>query len=317
MREDLARREQHGHTLERLLEETRTQLHTIQQQQCVNTQPHSTPTTTTQHQRRVSTQPHSTSTNSTQQSQSSFTPATRQSPQAHQNLKRRDSSSSQINPRTTTSSSTSTGREQKSKDNIVILCDSNGHHLDPRRLFPGRSVKKFWCPTSHSALRLLREGALGAPSHIIIHTGTNDLSTRRVDITKALSNVVRTASRIYPRAKVIISSLLPRRDVPQRIINAINVEIANICAPIPNVHIANHQQITHQHLYDHIHIHREGMRLFAKSIKASTLNTQKTHPDREEIDSYAAVVARRGRSDSTDLVQIQNMLKMICDNLLA
>ncbi len=257
VREELARREQHGHTLERLLEETRTQLHTIQHQQCVSTQPHSTPTTTTQHQRRVGTQTPSTSPNSTQHSQSSFTPATRQSPQAHQNLKRRESSSSQINPRTTTSiqvSSTSTGREQKSKDNIIILCDSNGHHLDPRRLFPGRSVKKFWCPTSHSALRLLREGALGAPSHIIIHTGTNDLSTRRVDITKALSNVVRTASRIYPRAKVIISSLLPRRDVPQRIINAINVEIANICAPIPNVHIANHQQVTHQHLYDHIHI---------------------------------------------------------------
>ncbi len=190
----------------------------------------------------------------------SFTPAIRQSPQAHQNLKRRDSSSTQINPRTTTSSSTRTGREQKSKDNIVILCDSNGHHLDPRRLFPGRSVKKFWCPTSHSALRLLQKGALGVPSHIIIHTGTNDLSTRRVDITKALSNVVRTASRIYPRAKVIISSLLPRRDVPQRIINAINLEIANICAPIPNVYIANHQQVTHQHLYDHIHIHREGMR---------------------------------------------------------
>jgi len=137
---------------------------------------------------------------------------------------------------------------------------SNGHHLDPRRLFTGRSVKKFWCPTSHSALRLLREGALGVLSHIIIHTGTNDLSTRRVDITKALSNVERTASRIYPRAKVIISSLLPRRDMPQRIINAINVEIANICSPIPNVHIANHQQVTHQHLYDHIHIHREGMR---------------------------------------------------------
>ncbi len=152
VREELARREQHGHTLERLLEETRTQLHTIQQQQCVSTQPHSTPTTTTQHQRRVGTQTPNTSTNSAQQqqcvstqSQSSFTPATRQSPQAHQNLKRRDSSSTPIYPRTTTSSSTSTSRERKSKDNIVILCDSNGHHLDPRRLFPGRSVKKFWC----------------------------------------------------------------------------------------------------------------------------------------------------------------------------
>ncbi|RXN13212.1 hypothetical protein ROHU_009835 [Labeo rohita] len=236
------------------------------------------------------TQTPNTSTNSAQQqrcvstqSQSSFTPATRQSPQAHHNLKRKDSSSTQIHPPTTTSSSTSNGREQKRKDNIVILCDSNGHHLDPRRLFPGRSVKKFWCPTSHSALRLLQEGVLGAPSHIIIHTGTIDLSTRRVDVTKAVSSVVRTATRNYPRAKVIISSLLPRRDVPQKIINTINVEIANICAPILNVHITNHQQITHQHLYDHIHIHREGMRLFAKTIKASTLNSpQKTYPDREE-----------------------------------
>ncbi len=104
---------------------------------------------------------------------------------------------------------------------------------------------------------------------------------KKREVTKALSNVVRTASRIYPRAKVITSSLLPRRDVPQRIINAINVEIAKIFALIPNVHIANHQQVKHQHLYDHIHIHRESMRLFAKTIKASTLNNpQKTH--REE-----------------------------------
>ncbi|KAK2899074.1 hypothetical protein Q8A67_010492 [Cirrhinus molitorella] len=167
VREELAKREQHSHTLERLLEETRNQLHTIQQQQCVSSQTHSSPTTTTQHQRCVSTQTHNISTtefpsNSTQQqrintqSQSPFTPATCQSPQANQNFKRKGSSTP-IHPPATTSS-TSIGREQKSKDNIVILCDSNGHHLDPRRLFPGRSVKKFWCPTSHSALRLLQDG---------------------------------------------------------------------------------------------------------------------------------------------------------------
>ncbi|KAF4098011.1 hypothetical protein G5714_022019 [Onychostoma macrolepis] len=56
VREELTRRDQHGHTLERLLEETRTQLLTIQQQQRVSTRPHSSPTTTTQHQKCVSTQ---------------------------------------------------------------------------------------------------------------------------------------------------------------------------------------------------------------------------------------------------------------------
>lgn len=316
VREELVIREQHSHTLERLLEETRNQLHTKQHQQCVSTQTHSTSSpervpNSTPHQKSVSTQP-----------QSSFTPATRQSPQAPQSLKRKENSNTTQShpPRTTPPMSTS--REQKSKDNIVILCDSNGHHLDPRRLFPGRSVKKFWCPTSHSALRLLREGVLGVPSHIIIHTGTNDLSARRMDVTKALSNVVKTASRIYPRAKVIISTLLPRRDVPHRIISTINAEIARVCAPMPNVHIADHQRITHKHLYDHIHIHQEGMRLFAKTIKESALKSpQITHPDREErvsqTDSYAAIVAGRGRTDTSDLVQIKHMLKMICDNLLA
>lgn len=317
VREELVRREQHGHTLERLLEDTRNQLHTKQHQQCVNTQTHSTSSperipNSPQHQKSASTQP-----------QSSFTPATRQPPQAPQSLERKENSSAtQSHPPSTTTSPTSTSREQKGKDNIVILCDSNGHHLDHRRLFPGRSVKKLWCPTSRSALRLLREGVLGVPSHIILHTGTNDLSARRMDVTKALSNVVKTASRIYPRAKVIISTLLPRRDVPQRIINTINAEIARVCAPMPNVHIADHQRITHEHLYDHIHIHREGMRLFAKTIKESSLKSpQKTHPDHEEkvsqTDSYAAVVAGRGRSDTSDLTQIKHMLKIICDNLLA
>lgn len=300
VREELVRREQHGHTLERLLEETRNQLHTRQHRESVSTQTLST--NTTQPQQCVSSP-----------SQSSFTPTT-----SHK-LKRKETSSSPP-----PAPSRSTSREQKRQDNIVILCDSNGHHLDPRRLFPGRSVKKFWCPTSHSAVRLLRAGGFGAPSHIILHTGTNDLSARNIDVTKALTNVVQTASRIYPRAKIIISTLLPRRDVPQNIINSINEKIAGICASMTNVHIADHQRITHEHLYDHVHIHREGMRLFAKSIKETALRPPpKTLGDHEErvrvlqSDSYAAVAAGRARTDSRDLIQIKNMLKMICDNLLA
>ncbi|KAJ8008648.1 hypothetical protein DPEC_G00107050 [Dallia pectoralis] len=326
VREELVRREQHGHTLDRLLEETRSMLHT-KHQQCVSTQTHSVPTperipssavsahpknssftpesipTTAQHQQHVRTQ-----------SRSSFTP---DSPQAHQTPQRKVSSCI-LQP---TTPPTSTGREKMSKDNIVILCDSNGHHLDHRRLFPGRSVKKFWCPTPHSALKLLRDGVLGAPSHIILHTGTNDLSARE-NVTKALSNVVKTSSRIYPGAKIIISTLLPRRDVPQGIIDTINCEIANICASTPNVHMANHRWITHEHLYDRVHIDREGMRLFARTIKESALKPpQKTHNECEErvrqTDSYTAIGARTGRSNSTDLSQIRHMLKIICDNMLA
>ncbi len=219
-------------------------------------------------------------------------------------------------------------QRQKRKDTIVILCDSNGHHLDPRRLFPGRSVKKFWVSHFTLCFKTTARGCVRVPpSHIIIHTGTNGPQHQKGGHHK--SRVQRGENKLAELPQSQSHHLKPstsqRRATKDH--QRHHVEIANICAPIPNVHIANHQQVTHQHLYDHIHIHREGMRLFAKTIKASTLNSpQKTHPDREErveqlpssqTDSYAAVAARRGRSDSTDLIQIKNMLKIICDNLLA
>ncbi|KAF4097102.1 hypothetical protein G5714_021110 [Onychostoma macrolepis] len=128
-----------------------------------------------------------------------------------------------------------------------------------------------------------------------------------MDASALLSRVEMLSREVSSLREALEAQRERERDVPQRIINNINVEIANICAPIPNVHITNHQQITHQHLYDHIHIHREGMRLFAKTIKASTLNSpQKTHPDREERagqlpGSYAAVVARRDEQLNTEI----------------
>lgn len=120
-------------------------------------------------------------------------PSHRQPPNLLKHLKTSAKNSSDIIQLPPTNS---INREQKRKENIIILCDSNGHHLNHRRLFPGRS-QKFWCPTSQSALRLLlREGVLGTPSHIILHTGTNDLNTRRLDVTTALTGAVKAASRI-------------------------------------------------------------------------------------------------------------------------
>ncbi|KAI7801431.1 hypothetical protein IRJ41_012957 [Triplophysa rosa] len=269
-------------------EETQRLQHIISSTQSTSTERNST--NTTQQGQNIGTQTKSISSTTTTQTLNS------------QDNRRKKSSVRQSNPLTTTSPN-SANREE-----IVILCDSNGHHLHQRRLFPGRTVKKVWCPTSRSALNLLREDP---PTHIILHTGTNDLTGRRTDITEALSEVLKTACRIYPSARVIFSTLLPRRDIPQNIINQINREIAGVCAQLQNVSIANHQRISHDHLYDHIHFHRDDMRLFAKTLKEATLRSpHETHCVHEEI------VRQTVSYITADLGQIKHMLKLICDNFL-
>lgn len=63
----------------------------------------------------------------------------------------------------------------KTEADIDILMDSNGKFLQGERLFPGRKTTKLWCPKTGDALRILSDSSFGTPSHIIIHTGTNDL----------------------------------------------------------------------------------------------------------------------------------------------
>ncbi|XP_041937743.1 probable serine/threonine-protein kinase DDB_G0267686 [Alosa sapidissima] len=208
---------------------------------------------------------------------------------------------------------------EKEKD-IIILCDSNGNHLNPRRLFPERSVRKMWCPTVQSTVKLLREGRLNKPSHIIVHTGTIDLGNQNTDVAKALTNLAKMATNLYPSSKIIISTLLPRKDIPDRTINSINKEIDKACACMPNVQIAHQTQITREHLYDRLHIHEGGMRLFARVIKDTALNRKQKHPVKEmtntpevQTESRTTVVGREVRV--TELSNIEEMLKFICEQL--
>lgn len=205
----------------------------------------------------------------------------------------------------------------KENDNIFILCDSNGNHLNPRRLFPRSHVRKLWCPTIQAAKDILQNSSLNNPSHIIIHTGTNDLKARTTDVAMALINIIKIATKKHPQAKVIVSSLLPRRDIHVKVIEKINAKLTSVCAEIPNAKVAHHTDITIRHLYDSVHLHEGGMKLFAKNLKDTTLDRKRLllngqRPDQVHRPTYAAAVLNKG----ADLTQIRTLLQLLCDNLL-
>ncbi|XP_058852619.1 uncharacterized protein LOC131699580 [Acipenser ruthenus] len=175
-----------------------------------------------------------------------------------------------------TQTAPNTQSEQQGSAEVLILIDSNGRYLDERRLFPGRSVDKIKCPTTQSALQILSKNRQRSPKYIVIHTGTNNLRADRGDVAKSVQQVAETAAREYPSAKVIVSTLLPRADVPFHIIHSINTEVSRGCALLPSVHLAHHHHIRPHHMYDQVHLNREGMKLFAKSLKDIALGRELT-----------------------------------------
>jgi preprotein translocase subunit SecD len=57
----------------------------------------------------------------------------------------------------------------------VILCDSNGKHLDMNLLCPGTTTSYIRCPTTAEAIKILEQHTFTNPKTIIIHCGTNDI----------------------------------------------------------------------------------------------------------------------------------------------
>ncbi|KAJ8369386.1 hypothetical protein SKAU_G00094140 [Synaphobranchus kaupii] len=159
---------------------------------------------------------------------------------------------------------------------IVLLIDSNGKFINEKKLFPRHRVTKLWCPTTQKALELLSESCLGSPSHILIHTGTNDLRAQQERVATSIRAVTEKASHTFPNSKIVISTLLPRKDFHPHTIQKVNASISRDCALRPNVHLAHHPALSVDDLYDQVHLYKEAVPVLAKTLKDVALNRNST-----------------------------------------
>ena len=156
---------------------------------------------------------------------------------------------------------------------IVLLMDSNGKYVDGKRLFPNHRVYQQKCPNTRSAIEWLTEEKLGAPSHIIIHTGTNNLRTQsRKQVTESVQKVVEKATSAFPGKKVIISALLPRKDRYGKDIPSINAQISRFCERKQNVFFASHPTLGEDSLWDEVHLWKAIVPTLAKKLKDVALD---------------------------------------------
>ncbi|KAL1261294.1 hypothetical protein QQF64_006559 [Cirrhinus molitorella] len=161
-------------------------------------------------------------------------------------------------------------------------------------------------------------------------------------VAPVIREVAIRATQHFPEAKITLSTLLPRPDVPFHVIHGNNVELSRSCALIPKVHLAHYKDIRPHHMYDHVHFNKQGVRVFARVMKSTALenasknsrnpnnkrNSQPSriiHPPTEprpatrppsQHKSYAAAVQRpQNHAAAAELNQIRHLLNTICFKL--
>ncbi|CAB1343056.1 unnamed protein product, partial [Coregonus sp. 'balchen'] len=134
-----------------------------------------------------------------------------------------------------------------------VLIDSNGKYLEDRRLFPRHQTAKVWCSTTDSSIKLLYQVKLENPDNLVLHTGTNDLHTK--------------GERVAEEVRKVAEKAYTLKDLLWQMIKNINQRITTDCSSLPNVSISRHHTLTCEHLYVHVHLDHEGVRIFAKDLK--------------------------------------------------
>ncbi len=70
--------------------------------------------------------------------------------------------------------------------------------------------------------------------------------------------------------------LLPRRDIHPDTIQRVNADISKGFTRLPNVYLAHHPSISIRELYDHVHIRKDKVNVFAKTLKDTAWGRQTT-----------------------------------------
>ena len=151
----------------------------------------------------------------------------------------------------------------------IIICDSNGRHLIPDLLCPGSKTSYIRCPTLPEANKIIEETNFTNPKTFLLHCGTNDLESNHSDneITELITTTTANIMKKYPKSRVIISTLLPRKDALHTRTENINRNLEKVL-PNKNVNVVKHDNIEQaSHLRDKKHLNTIGVKRFAQNLK--------------------------------------------------
>ena len=137
---------------------------------------------------------------------------------------------------------------------------------------------------------------MSEPKVIVLHFRTNDMDhLPRIDVIENLNITISNYSAKFPKAKITVSSTLPRRDISNHDENQINRFLSKELLHLPNVHFIFHNNLFKQpnkFLADDKHLKGHGFKLFAKNIKDGIFS--RVNPSNSRFDFPQKRSGRQG-----------------------
>ena len=150
--------------------------------------------------------------------------------------------------------------------------NSNGKFIDPNKFIYNKSVDKYFTPTIASAIETITNKSFDNPSTLVIHTGTNDIEHSTLDYCfENFQTLIELTAQKYPATKIVISSLIARKDSYENKRSQLNNRISRI-RPFPNVHFVSNENINQEMLHDSKHIKRRKIGILVTNLKDCIFN---------------------------------------------
>ena len=151
------------------------------------------------------------------------------------------------------------------KGGTVLFLGSNALKAGSGRICPGIKCKVIRCYTARYGLHILENPHFEDPNTIIICCGTNDLDSDINEGYETIVEFIKKCSRDYPRTQIIVSGILPRKDLNVR---DINVELRKTLAEVsPNVTFCPHNNISRNDLVNVKHLDESGLNTYAENLR--------------------------------------------------
>ena len=163
---------------------------------------------------------------------------------------------------------------------FIFLVDSNLGKINPSIMNEGSSCMKVFCPTLKHINNLLdNTNIIKEPKSIFIHTGTNLFDEPGFSIEQMEMDYVNTIFKlkeIFPSSKIIISSILPRKEVSFRsTVTSLNDFLYGVCSSGDNMEFMRNINIKRFMLTDKKHVNEDGFKMLLSNIRFKVFG--KTH----------------------------------------
>ena len=150
----------------------------------------------------------------------------------------------------------------------LLLCfDSNGKHIDRKRLWKKNGSEYKQCGTLHKVAEEVRKLRYTSLKYMVISIGTNDLDEKdHEQVLGELDTLLNDIRRRFAGVKFVINELIPRNDPRNEEVVKFNTVLQDFAAQ-PDITIASQHNISDvSMLHDRKHLLESTVPIYAKNI---------------------------------------------------